>query len=85
MFLYSSQIQKDDGYPVNICKNCLDKLNLIKNFKEMVLKSEIKLDNFYRSKMMKFEKKIQDNLIEVVIKEEDALILNNDRSSKAIV
>ncbi|GJQ81024.1 hypothetical protein Trydic_g23452 [Trypoxylus dichotomus] len=64
----SIEVFKEDGFPVNICNGCLEKLNSAYNFKKMVLQSNIELKKIVEEKKevgMKEEHNIENNLLEV--------------------
>ncbi|GJQ81020.1 hypothetical protein Trydic_g23448 [Trypoxylus dichotomus] len=65
----SIKMFKEDGLPVNICNNCLEKLNSAYNFKEMVLQSNIELHELIQ--------KIMDEKRDVLIKKEHIGVENN--------
>ncbi|KRT78818.1 zinc-finger associated domain containing protein, partial [Oryctes borbonicus] len=46
----SVTIQSGDGYPINICSDCMELLYSAYNFKKMVVQSNVKLVNFYNRK-----------------------------------
>ncbi|KAK9720375.1 Zinc finger, C2H2 type [Popillia japonica] len=51
MELTSVSVALGDKFPVNICNTCLVKLNSAYRFKAMVLLSNAKLHNFYKTKL----------------------------------
>ncbi|GJQ84816.1 hypothetical protein Trydic_g19580 [Trypoxylus dichotomus] len=56
----SIKVTKHDGFPVNICSNCLEKLHLIYDFKVMAAQCEVKLQTFCKRKSMKIGLKLQN-------------------------
>ncbi|KRT78812.1 zinc-finger associated domain containing protein, partial [Oryctes borbonicus] len=67
----SIKVAKNDGFPANICSNCLESLNVIDNFKTMANQCDVKLHRFYERKSMKVGIKLKNQCEdEVPIKEE---------------
>ncbi|GJQ81015.1 hypothetical protein Trydic_g23443 [Trypoxylus dichotomus] len=65
----SIEIFKEDGFPLNICNGCLEKLKSAYNFKEMVLQSNIELHQCLQ--------KITEEKRETLIKQEHIAVENN--------
>ncbi|GJQ81006.1 hypothetical protein Trydic_g23434 [Trypoxylus dichotomus] len=51
--LTSVEMQQIEGFPVHMCCNCLEKLNYVLKFKEMVAQSDTRLHLLFRSKIVK--------------------------------
>ncbi|GJQ81014.1 hypothetical protein Trydic_g23442 [Trypoxylus dichotomus] len=65
----SIEVFKKDGFPLNICNDCLEKLKSAYNFKEMVLQSNVELHQCIQ--------KIMEEKEEVSIKQEYVVAENN--------
>ncbi|GJQ81007.1 hypothetical protein Trydic_g23435 [Trypoxylus dichotomus] len=86
-------MEKDDRYPVNICNNCMERLSSAYNFREMVVRSNIKLVNFYNRKVINKEEGSQNNNVdddevknEIFVKNEQVdPVTTDDLLSKAIL
>lgn len=72
LYLYTYipfQLREDDGFPVNICNDCTDKLISAFDFKAMIIQSNTKLYNVFRDKGIDREKGLQD-INNIFIKDE---------------
>ncbi|KAI4466716.1 finger putative transcription factor family-related [Holotrichia oblita] len=48
---HNEVVAVNDGYPINACNECIEKLNSIYDFKTMVMESDIKLHQLFRNKV----------------------------------
>ncbi|KAI4466706.1 zinc finger protein [Holotrichia oblita] len=48
---HNGVVAVNDGYPINACNECIEKLNSIYDFKTMVMESDIKLHQLLRNKV----------------------------------
>ncbi|GJQ80999.1 hypothetical protein Trydic_g23428 [Trypoxylus dichotomus] len=77
------KIRKDDGYPIHICNNCMEKLNSMYDFKMMVLESDSKLSSLYPKNIVaQLEKSILDDKDGNLIKNEDSFVKMEDLESE---
>ncbi|GJQ81000.1 hypothetical protein Trydic_g23429 [Trypoxylus dichotomus] len=76
------KIRKNDGFPVNICDSCLQKLSTMCEFRWLVIQSNIKLENFYSAKSLKSGKQdhIKDRNMICVFNQEIEI---NERKSRS--
>ncbi|KRT78815.1 zinc-finger associated domain containing protein [Oryctes borbonicus] len=68
--LTSIKMKQIDGFPIHMCCNCLQKLNFILKFKEMVAQSDRRLHLMFRNKVAKDIKFVNSNVAIVCINKE---------------